>query len=174
MEHRDTLNSAFKHNPFVVPENYFETFTVRKSIAFNNRLKESAFAVPEGYFETLQERITESRLANAGQQPAVLRWQPVRAQLAFAASFALLIAVGYGVVSLLWRPAAASDKSYAEFIPSYLSQVIDEPALIHAVVNEPKSETHEQKPVVVEMDDDTLIRYLANVDVSLHDIAAIY
>lgn len=173
MKYRDTLNSAFKHNPFVVPENYFEAFTVRKSISLNNQLKQNVFAVPKGYFDTLQERITE-RLSNAKQQPAVLRWQPVRAQLAFAASFVLLIGVGYGVFSLLWPAAVSSGKNYVEYIPSYLTQIIDEPVLIQAVVNKPKSEASEQKPVVVEVDDDAIIRYLANVDVSLNDIAATY
>jgi hypothetical protein len=173
MKHRDTLNSTFRHNPFVAPENYFETFAVRKSISLNSRLKQNVFAVPEGYFGTLQERITECR-SIAGQQQVVLRWQPLRAQLAFAASFVLLIGAGYGVFSLLQPAATLSDKNYAEFIPKYITQIIDEPELIHAVVNKPKPETGEQKPVVVKMDDDVIIRYLANVDVSLNDIAAIY
>ncbi|MDR2802369.1 MAG: hypothetical protein LBB31_04035 [Prevotellaceae bacterium] len=173
MKHRDTLNSELQHNPFVVPENYFETFTVRKSVALNSELKQNVFAVPEGYFDTLQERLSE-RIAHVRQQPAVLRWQPLRSQLAFAASFALLISVGYGVFSLLKPAATTLEKNYAEFIPNYLTQDIDEPALMQAVANKPKHEGSEQGPVVVEMDDDAIIRYLADADVSLNDIAATY
>ncbi|MDR3133168.1 MAG: hypothetical protein LBU42_04005 [Prevotellaceae bacterium] len=173
MKHRVTLNSELKHNPFVVPGNYFEAFTVRKSVTLNSALKQNAFVAPEGYFNTLQERITES-VANAKRQPSVLRWQPLRTQLAFAASFALLVSVGYGVFSLLWPAAATSEKNHAEFIPNYLTQIFDEPALIQAVVNKPKHESNDLKPVVVEMEDDVIIRYLADADVSLNDIAATY
>jgi hypothetical protein len=166
MKQKVTLTREFKRNPFVAPENYFETFAIRKSITLNAGLKQNAFAVPCGYFDTLQERLTE-HLASKTQQPSVIRWQPLRAQLAFAASFALLVSIGYGIFSLL-RPAdAAPDSHYAEIVPKYLSQIIDEPALIHAVANEPK-------PVAVEVENSAIIRYLADADVSLNEIAAIY
>lgn len=173
MKHRVTLNSELQHNPFVVPENYFETFSIRKSVALNSELKRNVFTVPEGYFGALQERIT-GNVANAKRQTPVLRWQPLRTQLAFAASFVLLISVGYGVSALLWTSTTASEKHYAGSFPNYLAQIIDEPALIQAVANNPKHESAERQPVVVEMDDDAIIRYLADADVSLHDIAATY
>jgi hypothetical protein len=173
MKHRVTLNSELQHNPFVVPENYFETFSIRKSIALNSELKRNVFTVPEGYFDTLQERITAA-VINAKRLSSVLRWQPLRAQLAFAASFALLISVGYGVFSLLWPSTTASEKNYAGSFPNYLTQIIDEPALIQAVVNNSKHGSAGLQPVVVAMNDDAIIRYLADADVSLSEIAATY
>ena len=173
MKHRVTLNSELQHSPFVVPENYFETFAIRKSVALNIELKRNVFTVPEGYFDTLQERITEA-VANAKRLSSVLRWRPLRAQLAFAASFTLLIGVGYGVFSLLWPSTTASEKNYAGSFPNYLTQIIDEPALIHAIANHSKHESAEWQPVVAEMDDDAIIRYLADADVSLSDIDAMY
>ncbi|MDR1406077.1 MAG: hypothetical protein LBI89_02605 [Prevotellaceae bacterium] len=173
MKHRVTLSSEFKHNPFVVPSNYFEEFVVRHGVTFDHKLKQNAFAVPDSYFDTLQERITARRTV-ARRQPAVWRGQPLRAQLAFAASFALLIATGYGIFSLLRPAVIAPDNNHAAFSPKYFSQFMDESALIHAVVNELEPETGKPKPVTVAVDNDAIIRYLADADVSLNDIAAIY
>ncbi|MDR2358231.1 MAG: hypothetical protein LBD87_00325 [Prevotellaceae bacterium] len=174
MKHRVTLNSELQHNPFVVPENYFETFIVRKSITLNSGLKQNVFAVPEGYFDILQERIT-GNIAHAKRQLSVLRWQPLRTQLAFAASFALLISIGYGIFALLGHSTATAEKSYAESFSNYLTQIIDEPVLIQAVANNhPEHKSNKLQPIVVERNDDAIIRYLADADVSLNDIAATY
>ncbi|MDR3350318.1 MAG: hypothetical protein LBN98_01555 [Prevotellaceae bacterium] len=173
MEHRVTLNGELQHNPFVVPENYFGTFSIRKSVVLNSALKQNVFAAPKGYFDTLQAHIVEA-VANAKRSSSVLRWQPLRAQLAFAASFALLIALGYGVFSFLRPAATATEKNYAGSFPSYLSQIIDEPVLIHAVANDSEHAITRLHPAVAAMDNDAIIRYLADADVSLNDIAATY
>ncbi|MDR2814097.1 MAG: hypothetical protein LBB79_05525 [Prevotellaceae bacterium] len=54
------------------------------------------FTVPDGYFESLTERVMQrcgEREATQGQRLSL--WGSVRAQLAFAAGFALLVGLSY-------------------------------------------------------------------------------
>ncbi len=170
MSNRFTLNNELKQNPFAVPDNYFEGFVVKKSIALNDELRQNPFAVPEGYFETLQEHIVE-RVVEAKVQPSLSRWQPLRAQLAFALSFVLLVAVGYGTFSLLFQPKTQDrvvHENYAEIAPAYLSNMVDEHTLLYAVANDSEPQASQ------EISDDDIIQYLANANVSINDIAALY
>lgn len=76
--------------------------------------KDLPFTVPEGYFERLPSRIMQrcdEREAVRGQR--LLLWGSIRAQLAFAAGFALLVGLSYLAARYATRLAQApTDAAY--------------------------------------------------------------
>lgn len=59
----------------------------------NKKLKEFPFDIPEGYFSSLEERV-RSRMEVEKEGKKVALWRTLRASLALAGAFILIIAVG--------------------------------------------------------------------------------
>jgi len=155
-----------KQHPFSVPEGYFEALqecVEHRTSVLSSELKQHPFSVPEGYFESLQEQIAER--INPQPTPVLVKW---RSQLAFAASFVLLAAMSYGIVSMLSKPAQAirdaEEDLYALF--KTISPSINEATLVDAVLGE----TPVMRINTIENDD--IINYLADARLSIYDIAA--
>jgi hypothetical protein len=163
------LNDEYKQIPFVVPASYFNTFTVQKETALADECKQNPFATPATYFATLQERITD-RIAETKPQTTGIRWQSIRMQLTFVASFVLLVGIGYGFFSFLQTPTPSlppvADEN-TEMLRSYLSGIVDEHTLLQAAASDGHA-------VIDALDDEAIIRYLNNTNVSLNEIAALY
>ena len=96
------LNEHLKQHPFSVPEGYFEALQERveyRTRMLGSELKQNPFSVPEGYFETLQEQIVEK--INPQAIPVLVKHRSWRTQLALAAGFALLVAMSYGIMTIV-------------------------------------------------------------------------
>ena len=116
------------------------------------------FKVPDQYFDDLPGRIHD-RLSSTVLQPRQSLLRTIRPQLAIAAIFVGMIAVGYAGFSILSRKdnsSFLSDKEFAETL-EYLAYDIDEDILITAVM---ESETiMDAEPADPEIDE--LIEYLS-------------
>ncbi|MDR1416227.1 MAG: hypothetical protein LBJ57_02255 [Prevotellaceae bacterium] len=79
--------------------------------------KHLPFTVPDGYFENLPERLVQRCSEHeAACAQRVSLWGSIRAQLAFAAGFALLAGLSYMAVRLAPRLAQVQvDAPYASF-----------------------------------------------------------
>lgn len=62
----------------------------------NKKLKEFPFGVPDGYFASLEERVRDKMKVET-EAPNVAVWRTLRASLALAAAFILIVALG-GVI----------------------------------------------------------------------------
>lgn len=83
--------------------------------------KKSDISTPEGYFEDLQQRLKAIPAAAPAREPSkVRRFAPY---LAYAASLALLVAVGNFILRKSTAPAVAEDP-YWDYI-AYLSDALD-------------------------------------------------
>ena len=83
--------------------------------------KKSDISTPEGYFEDLQQRLKAIPAAVPAREPSkVRRFAPY---LAYAASLALLVAVGNFILRKSTTPAVAEDP-YWDYI-AYLSDALD-------------------------------------------------
>ena len=83
--------------------------------------KKSDISTPEGYFEDLQQRLKAIPAAAPAREPSkVRRFAPY---LAYAASLALLVAVGNFILRKSTTPAVAEDP-YWDYI-AYLSDALD-------------------------------------------------
>lgn len=72
--------------------------TQKQSILDNPSLKENPFRVPQGYFSSIEESVKEK--IHAPQTRFEKWWTVAKPSLVLAASFALLVCIGYGVFSL--------------------------------------------------------------------------
>jgi hypothetical protein len=90
--------------------------------------KELPFSVPEGYFENFAARL-HNRLENE-REPGFFgkTYRILRPQLAFAATFAAFILLGYAIIklSLDGRKQTAPVQEYAEIIDYYIYDFDDE------------------------------------------------
>lgn len=83
--------------------------------------KKSDISTPEGYFEDLQQRLKAIPATAPAREPSkVRRFAPY---LAYAASLALLVAVGNFILRKSTTPAVAEDP-YWDYI-AYLSDALD-------------------------------------------------
>ncbi|MDR1343573.1 MAG: hypothetical protein LBK18_10035 [Prevotellaceae bacterium] len=96
--------------------------------------KHLPFTVPDGYFENLTERLVQrcSEGDEAASAQHLSLWGSIRAQLAFAAGFALLAGLSYVAVKHAPRlMQATADAPYATFgigildLENYLTHVSD-------------------------------------------------
>jgi len=167
------LTDEYKQNPFAVPENYFATFEVNPSAVLETEEKQIPFTVPNNYFESLSERISE-RIAGTTARPAVAQWRSLRAQLAYAASFVLMICVGLGLFMTSEQSAkpitvaATSPIEFAEIITDELYR-IDEQTLLQAAAS---AAVDNRKGNNVA--DEIILQYLANANISVNDIVSLY
>ena len=167
------LTNEHKQNPFAVPENYFATFEVSPSAVLETEEKRIPFTVPNNYFESLSERIAE-RIAETTARPAVAQWRSLRAQLAYAASFVLMICVGLGLFMTSEQSAkpitvaATSPIEFAEIITDELYR-IDEQTLLQAATS---AAVDNRKGNNVA--DEIILQYLANTNISVNDIVSLY
>lgn len=72
--------------------------TSKKSLLDNPSLKENPFVMPEGYLSSLEEKVQERIHTPETRLEKI--WNISRTSIAMAASFVLLLGVGYGVFSL--------------------------------------------------------------------------
>jgi hypothetical protein len=168
------LTNEFKQFPFATPENYFETFEVRKGFALTGEYKPTPFTVPAHYFETLPEHVAE-RITTPVTHPIFARWQSLRTQVAMAASFVLLIGLGFGLVTFLRPEPAKSSVTMQDIIAEIQASdlyAIDEQTLLHTVASMPS--TYDKSSTGYDQDNDAIMEYLANSEITLHDIAALY
>ena len=163
------LNEHLKQHPFSVPEGYFEALQERvesRTSMLGSELKQNPFSVPEGYFESLQERTAEKI---SPQTVVLVKHRSWRTQLALAASFALLVAMSYGIMTIVSKseqaPRLVEDDMYA--LLKTVSPFINEAALIDAVLGV-------ETPIlrISNVKNDDIISYLADGHLSIYDIAA--
>jgi len=120
--------------------------------------KDLPFTVPDQYFEDLPGRIHD-RLSSTVSRPRQRLLRTIRPQLAIAAMFVGMIAVGYTGFSILSNKdnsSFLSDKEFAETL-EYLAYDIDEDMLITAVME--SGTILDTEPAEPEMDE--LIEYLS-------------
>ena len=167
------LTDEYKQNPFAVPANYFEKFEVKTSFVVETEEKKIPFTVPGNYFDNLSERIAE-RIADTTARPAVIQWRPLRTQLAYAASFVLLICMGLGLfMTSSEQPinsiAIAEQEFFelAEIAPEQLYRINEQTLLQAAVSAAASSKT-------ANVADEIIMQYLASSNLSVNDIVALY
>jgi hypothetical protein len=139
---------------------------MEKKFILTDEHRQNAFGVPDGYFEAMQDRLSE-RIA-AKNQPQQGWWKAVRPQLAFAASFVILMVAGYTGIHLLNNLQgivldAVQDDTYV-YVVDILN--IDENTVLDLM-----SEERNQHDSSVETD--AIIHYLADARISLADIASL-
>ncbi|MDR3188875.1 MAG: hypothetical protein LBT94_06800 [Prevotellaceae bacterium] len=111
--------------------------------------KNLPFTVPEGYFERLPERVMQRC---DGREEAHVQhlslWGSVRAQLAFAAGFALL--VGFSYMAVRYAPDLLQSAADAEYEAYYNVGVMD---LERYLLEDPESDDDG-------LDDEAIVDYL--------------
>ena len=169
------LNNELKQNPFCVPDGYFESLQEQadyRKCALDEELRQNPFGVPEGYFASLQEKIAE-RVADTTPQiafPALDKRHSWHSQLAFAASFILLVGMGYGMLKLI-APATVNNSQLADddiytLIQSVVPS-ISEATLMDAVLDD-NSFVAETELIGSE----DIIDYLSDANLSIYYIMA--
>lgn len=74
--------------------------TPKKNILDDKSLKENPFSMPEGYLSSLEESVL-SKIHTPSQESKFMRiWNASKASVALAASFLILLGIGYGILSL--------------------------------------------------------------------------
>ncbi len=119
--------------------------------------KKTDISTPEGYFQDLQQRLMALPASAPEKQPSkVRRFAPY---LAYAASLALLVAVGNFVLRKTAAPAVQEDP-YWDYI-SYLSDVLDPDGCYEAPASEELSLSNED-----------IVNYLLASNISLEQLVS--
>jgi hypothetical protein len=111
--------------------------------------KDLPFTVPDGYFESLAERVMQrcdERGAVHVQHHSL--WRGVRAQLAFAAGFALLVGLSY--MATKYAPKLLQPDADAEYAAFYSISAMD---LESYLLETPNGSS-------ADMDDEAIVDYL--------------
>ena len=129
--------------------------------------KNLPFKVPDTYFEDLPGRIHD-RLSSTRMQPRQSPLRTIRPQLAIAAMFVGMIAVGYAGFSILSNRENSSFLSNEEFAETleYLAYDIDEDMLITAVME--SGTILDTEPAEPETDE--LIEYLSEEKIDFSEL----
>lgn len=92
-----------------------------KQLLDNPHLKENPFSVPEGYFQSVtdQWKKAPAPVPEPNEEGSRL-WRFLRPQLQFAACFALLFGVGYGIMHLIGRPQTEAETDEVSALYEYL------------------------------------------------------
>jgi hypothetical protein len=124
-------------------------------------IKKNPFCVPDGYFESLPQQIGHKMSAVSarnvlGTHSVSSFRKVIRPQLALAASFALMITLGYGLVRLITPHRVENESSYVEHISLFQTY-----ALLQSVEREES------------LDSESIITFLTDQGISLYAIASI-
>jgi hypothetical protein len=123
--------------------------------------RKSDISTPEGYFENLQERLLAIPVRQTEATPStttkIRRFAPY---LAYAASLALLLAVGTSVLRKTATTPAVQEDPYWDYV-AYLSDALDPDGYFEYVEAEPLS-------------DEDIVNYLLASNVSLEQLAMSY
>ena len=84
----------------------------------HTHFKENPFRVPHGYFDSLPQQIGQ-KMGKTSPQRRILR-----PQLALAASFALMIGLGYTLVRLITPNRADTEFSYTESVSPFTTYTL--------------------------------------------------
>jgi hypothetical protein len=165
---KSVLTNELKQTPFLVPENYFETFAVRKNTTLAPECKQSPFTVPAHYFDSLPVCVSD-RIA-ASSTPAVVRWHPSRVGLALAAGFVVVLTLSIGLFSSLYRTPAEGTLSQQETISTIPPDIYDntDEEILRTIAAMGNGHSPDG------LYDDAIIHYLSNSKLSLNDIASNY
>lgn len=97
----------------------------RTNIIEQKELRENPYRVPHGYFDLLPQLIGKKIAPPSKQESAPVHslsfGKSLRSQLALAASFILMMGMGYGVVRLITPNDFDTDLSYTENISLFNS-----------------------------------------------------
>lgn len=119
--------------------------------------KKSDISTPEGYFEDLQQRLQAIPATAPRRQPSqVRRFAPY---LAYAASLALLVAVGNFVLRKTAAPAAQEDP-YWDYI-AYLSDALD-----------PDGYWEEEQSPEASLSNEDIVNFLLAENISLEQLVS--
>lgn len=78
----------------------------------DKKLKEIPYTAPEGYFESLPDRI-ESRINGSGTESGGAWNRFIKPAFAMAASFGLIMMLGYGIIALSGGREGYGDTDYS-------------------------------------------------------------
>ena len=137
----------------------------KKKFKLTEEYKQNAFKTPEGYFEDMQDRLTARIAADAPSSSGW--WATLRPQLAFAAGFVALVAVGYGGMHLLNSVKSSSSDTVHDDLYAYAADMlnVDEHTVLRLMSEEKQDSS---------VDAAAIINYLADARLSLSDIASLY
>jgi hypothetical protein len=111
--------------------------------------KDLPFTAPEGYFDRLTERIMQRcDGVEAAPAPHLRLWSSVRAQLAFAAGFALLVGLSY--MAARYATALLQPEAEAAYSAYYGVNIMD---LESFLLEDPDSSN-------ADLDDEAIVDYL--------------
>jgi hypothetical protein len=164
------LSSVRKENPFLVPENYFDSLpgNIMKKIDalpdIDRMKKENPFLVPDGYFEslasTVQRRIADEKKKNILEEWISVLLRP-KYSLSFAAAIVILIlGIKYFTKSPDSEPRGVL--SYTEVRNSDYMADLDESTLVDILEQENKDENINE--------DSGLEQYLMDNDIDVYQI----
>lgn len=94
-------DSWSKKNPFTVPDNYFDHFEsdLLAQLKLENTTKSNPYEVPSGYFESFEESLQHKIQSKPNQRAVIKPFRRTYANLAIAASLALFISIGFGILN---------------------------------------------------------------------------
>lgn len=83
----------------------------KKDILEQLRNSRGGFSVPEGYFDTVEDRVRE-KISNPRAENPV--WAVAKPALLLSCMFVLILAIGYGTMSLTGTPSSGEAGKLAE------------------------------------------------------------
>lgn len=119
----------------------------------DKRLKEIPYTTPEGYFESLPDRI-ESRIDGSGAEDGGAWNRFIKPAFAMAASFGLILILGYGIIALSGWNAGSENPDYSSA----------EYALMKRLVYEEDDDSTFFPDEDYELSEDEIIEYLMSED----------
>lgn len=119
----------------------------------DKRLKEVTYTAPEGYFESLPDRI-ESRINGSGAESGGTWNRFIKPAFAMAASFGLILMLGYGIIALSGGGAEYDDQDFSSA----------EYALMQRLVYEVDDDSTFFPAEDLELSEDEIIEYLMSED----------
>ncbi len=165
------FSNVNKKNPFIVPENYFDSLADNIQAKINalpdveKMSRENLFRVPEGHFDSLPSSV-QQRIMDGKKKNMLEEWISIALRPKYSVSFAILVIVAIFGIKYFLKPTTSekpgSSLSYNEVMNSEYIAQLDEASLIDMLEQEDKDNGVKE--------DNSLEQYLMDNDLDISQI----